>query len=202
MQIYHLLKSCGFFLYASRQTYPEGNFKVWAILVRYFFVMRKILFTIKMFVLFLAIPATEPPPTSQCGKMDALLAGVATPPGFTCTVYPDCLGFHCFGSINAVILVCYFLILRNKILFWNTFAKSVLLLFLCLIWNYFTLNFKNYQSWNNGLMWYHVLWVEFICLLLKRTYFSFCYKSTANNFFLILSKYRLFLQKPNLKGSD
>ncbi|XP_071788046.1 uncharacterized protein [Asterias amurensis] len=51
-----------------------------------------------------AIPVTEPPPTSQCGKMDVLLAGVATPPGFTCTVYPDCLGFHCFGSINAVIL--------------------------------------------------------------------------------------------------
>ncbi|XP_022083135.1 uncharacterized protein LOC110975195 [Acanthaster planci] len=50
------------------------------------------------------MPGTPPPPQSQCGRMEALIARVPPPPGFTCAVFPDCLGFHCFGSINAVIL--------------------------------------------------------------------------------------------------
>ncbi|XP_038076410.1 uncharacterized protein LOC119744525 isoform X2 [Patiria miniata] len=47
---------------------------------------------------------TPPPPQSQCGKMEALISSIPPPPGFTCAVFPDCLGLHCFGSINAVIL--------------------------------------------------------------------------------------------------
>lgn len=77
-----------------------------------------------LFVLFTAIPATEPPPTSQCGKMEALIAGIATPPGFTCNVFPDCLGFHCFGSINAIILVSYFLLHMKPNSVWKVLLIS------------------------------------------------------------------------------